>query len=134
MKVDVERFRLDEFRCPCCGGVKVSSSLALLLDILRFILAAPLVVTSGYRCSKHNKKVGGVSRSRHLIGCAADIACPPGVPFEKFHAAAARIFVPAGGGCLEYRHRFFLHLEVPRSMSVWLWDGGPVDLPPRLSL
>ncbi len=134
MKVTIERFRQDEFLCPCCGRVKVSSSLALLLDILRFILAAPLVVTSGYRCSKHNKKVGGADLSRHLIGCAADIACPPGVPFETFHAAAAKVFVPAGGGCLEYRERYFLHLEVPRPMSGWLWDGGPVDLPPRLSL
>gem|GEM_PF-6626518 len=87
-----------------------------------------------YRCSKHNITVGGASRSRHLIGCAADIACSPGVPFEKFHAAAARIFVPAGGGCLEYRHRVFLHLEVSRSMIRCLWYGGPVDIPPRLSL
>lgn len=130
MKVSVERFSLDEFRCPCCGVVKVSVSLALLLDILRKIVAAPLVVSSGYRCLKHNFEVGGVSLSRHIIGCAADILCPAGVSFDDFYAEAAKLFVPAGGRCLEYRNRNFLHLAVPRSMSVWLWDGGAADIPP----
>lgn len=35
-----------------------------------------MVVTSGYRCEALNKVVGGVARSQHLRGEAADIYCP----------------------------------------------------------
>jgi len=131
MKTRVERFSLDEFRCPCCGEVKISCAEALLLDALRAILATPLVITSGYRCPKHNKEVGGVSRSRHLTGCAADVARPGSVPFDRFFEAAARVFVPAGGKCLAYPERDFLHLAVPRRMERWAWDGGVIEIPPR---
>lgn len=30
---------------------------------------------SGYRCEKHNREVGGASRSLHKIGCAFDMHC-----------------------------------------------------------
>jgi hypothetical protein len=29
--------------------------------------------TSGFRTARHNKKVGGVERSAHLVGLAADV-------------------------------------------------------------
>ena len=32
-------------------------------------------VTSGYRCERLNKIVGGVSNSQHIIGQAADLVC-----------------------------------------------------------
>ena len=35
----------------------------------------PIVINSGYRSPQLNKKVGGVSTSNHLIGCAVDIRC-----------------------------------------------------------
>lgn len=35
----------------------------------------PITVTSGYRCDKLNKKVGGVKTSQHLNGEAADLIC-----------------------------------------------------------
>lgn len=43
------------------------------LDPIRALWGAPLYVTSGYRCSKLNKAVGGVSNSYHVAGkgCAA---------------------------------------------------------------
>ena len=33
----------------------------------------PIIINSGYRSSQLNKKVGGVSTSNHLTGCAVDI-------------------------------------------------------------
>ena len=35
----------------------------------------PIVINSGYRSPQLNKKVGGVSTSNHLTGCAVDIRC-----------------------------------------------------------
>lgn len=44
-----------------------------ILDPLRHAWGAPIIVTSGYRCSKLNKKVGGATNSQHTLGQAADI-------------------------------------------------------------
>lgn len=43
------------------------------LQPLRDFLGKPVVVSSGYRCRELNEKVGGVSKSQHLTGEAADI-------------------------------------------------------------
>lgn len=43
------------------------------LDPLRHAWGAPIIVTSGYRCPKLNKKVGGAKNSQHTLGQAADI-------------------------------------------------------------
>ena len=42
----------------------------------RYVLAGagePIIITSGYRSAELNRKVGGVSTSNHLTGCAVDI-------------------------------------------------------------
>ena len=42
------------------------------LDPIRDRLCTPIIITSGYRCPKVNKLVGGVNNSQHMSGCAAD--------------------------------------------------------------
>ena len=44
----------------------------LFLQPLRDMLAAPVIITSGYRCRDLNREVGGSDTSWHLTGCAAD--------------------------------------------------------------
>ena len=44
-----------------------------ILDPLRLNWGFPIVVTSGYRCEKLNKAVGGAKYSQHISGQAADI-------------------------------------------------------------
>lgn len=43
------------------------------LQPIRDAFGQPIIVSSGYRCSKLNKAVGGAANSDHLYGCAADI-------------------------------------------------------------
>ena len=45
------------------------------LEILRDRYGSPIIINSGYRSPQLNKKVGGVSTSNHLTGCAVDIRC-----------------------------------------------------------
>ena len=79
MRYEVGYFTPEEFLCPCCGEGRASRLLVLWLDLLRRGWGGPLRVNSGYRCAAHNREVGGVPRSRHLVGCAADVA--PVMPF-----------------------------------------------------
>lgn len=44
-----------------------------ILDPLREAYGKPIIVSSGYRCPKLNKAVGGVANSQHRTGHAADI-------------------------------------------------------------
>lgn len=71
-------FTRSEFRCKCgkCGGfpAEPAAKLVHLLNRAREDLGAPGVIISGIRCPQHNAAVGGVANSRHLYGCAVDIA------------------------------------------------------------
>lgn len=44
-----------------------------ILDPLREAFGEPIIVTSGYRCGRLNKAVGGATKSQHMLGQAADI-------------------------------------------------------------
>jgi zinc D-Ala-D-Ala carboxypeptidase len=71
-----KNFTDDEFKCPCCGKLLDSlpfrAFIAKLQDA-RNIAGIPFVITSGYRCLKHNKAVGGKPDSSHLMSVAVDI-------------------------------------------------------------
>ena len=49
---------------------------AELLEEIRSILGAPVVVSSGFRCEEVNTLVGGAENSAHRWGGAADIEAP----------------------------------------------------------
>lgn len=74
-------FKEKEFVCRCCGELppyareNVKALVAAVLDPARERFGKPIIVNSGYRCAKHNREVGGVTQSQHLVGEAADIRC-----------------------------------------------------------
>jgi uncharacterized protein YcbK (DUF882 family) len=47
--------------------------LAKNLQVLRDEVKKPIKITSGFRDSSFNKKIGGASQSRHITGQAADL-------------------------------------------------------------
>ncbi len=46
------------------------------LEPLRTHFDTPIIIGSGYRCTKVNTLVGGAKRSQHMVGEAADIHLP----------------------------------------------------------
>ena len=75
----MKNFRINEFVCHCgCemppeARQNIEALVANVLDPLRDEYGKPIYVNSGYRCEKHNAAVGGVPRSQHMVGEAADI-------------------------------------------------------------
>jgi len=51
-------------------------ALARVLEEVRVLLGAPIMVSSGYRSPELNRAVGGAKRSAHLLGLAADFTAP----------------------------------------------------------
>lgn len=52
---------------------KLVALIEKVLDPLRDAYGAPIIVTSGYRCEKLNRLVGGAASSQHVKGEAVDI-------------------------------------------------------------
>ena len=59
------------------------NTLALFLDGLREAWGSGIIVSSGFRCDKLNKAVGGVADSLHKKGWAVDMQ-PANGKFEEF--------------------------------------------------
>ncbi len=72
-----------EYTCHCCGtypaeldGEWVSGVYSKLFEAfsdIREEWGEPIVVSSGFRCARHNALVGGVPLSAHLFGVALDL-------------------------------------------------------------
>ena len=130
IQYNVRFFKPEEFKCPCCGQGSPAQMLVLWLDLFRAAWGYPVRINSGFRCEKHNKEVGGAEKSRHLIGCAADIApivtIIPRHPMPVFKAAAKQMFALPGWEVIEYP--WGMHVAVPREEEERKWGGEPILL------
>lgn len=80
---NIKYFKPSEFTCKCgCGTNNIDMQLVKILDEIREDLKVSINISSGYRCEKHNKNVGGDYNSRHILGKAADIIAN-GIEKEK---------------------------------------------------
>ena len=73
-----KNFKKSEFKCKCkgkgCNGYpsKIRMKLVMLVQYIRNRLGKAYKFTSALRCALHNKKVGGVPKSKHQYGGATD--------------------------------------------------------------
>lgn len=67
-------FHSTEFRCKCgCGKIYIEKKLVENLEKLFAKLnASKCIISSGYRCKKHDKAVGGSGTGQHTKGKASD--------------------------------------------------------------
>ena len=72
-------FKMKEFEChdgcemPAEARANIEALVEAVLDPARERLGKVIRVNSGYRCAKHNLKVGGAVGSQHMKGEAADV-------------------------------------------------------------
>jgi len=107
-----------ELECHCDSDPKISTPcesqlidnrLLNLLEDIRVEFGQPITLSCAYRCPAHNKNVGGVAKSQHLYGIAADIGTThlSGEDRERLIAICERL-VPGGLGIAET----FIHVDV----------------------
>lgn len=95
-------FKESEFACKCCGKHPMDQLFMAQLERAREIADTPFVITSGYRCPKHNAEVGSTSKN-HTSGKAADIKATDGPTRGKilkglYRAGFQRIGISFKGG------------------------------------
>lgn len=116
-------FKLSEFQCKCkkCQDNNIipdiDEKLLILLDKIRGQLGRPVIVNSGYRCPEHNKAVGGVADSQHVVGKAADIYVLPPLKVTQLHSVAQDC---GADGIGFYLKRNFVHVDVRGEKARWV--------------
>ena len=71
-------FNISEFRCKCGKEHETLNNPELIEKLENLFTAlncSKIIVTSGYRCTAHDKNVGGSGTGQHTLGNAADICC-----------------------------------------------------------
>ncbi len=117
-------FNLSEFKCH--DGTDVPEhllpnvmELAKNLQVLRNHFGKPIHINSAYRTVDYNKKIGGATKSQHLIGKAADIRINGIAPKEV--ADAIEQLISEGkmkqGGLGRYNS--FTHYDIRGVRSRW---------------
>jgi len=123
-----ENFDREEFDCN--DGTIIPDNLlsnvqelADNLQVLRTLLNLPLEINSGYRHAEYNKKVGGGSKSQHLLAKAADISCED-LPFTPRQLARLikgliKLGLMEEGGIGIYTEDNFVHYDVRGTKARW---------------
>ena len=116
-----DNFKSTEFDChgkDCCLSTQIDEELVEYLQKIRDYFGKPVNVSSGYRCSTHNKNVGGATGSRHAKGQAADIYITGVKPAEI--AKYAESIGILGIGLYETNaDGHFVHIDTRATKSFW---------------
>jgi len=112
-----KNFSYKELSCPCCNVFGMKPVFIEKLQEVRDLFNEPMVITSGYRCERHNVAIGGVPKSQHLEGLAVDVAIINGGSRFKLIAIALEAGL-AGIGVA----KTFVHLDYRVGPKVmWLY-------------
>lgn len=108
-------FAMSEFQCSCCGENKMTSDFINKLTGLRIVADFPFIISSGYRCPKHNNQVSSTGHDGpHTTGRAADIRV-----YGKqalYLVERAQAFGFTGIGVAQKGKARFIHLDDLESM------------------
>jgi hypothetical protein len=125
-----KNFDSKEFICPCCGQGedRISPELVYKLQQFRDYVKLPIIVLSGFRCSKRNAEVGGAPESRHLVGEAADISIQVKSGENAYKALTGpEILILLHKSQVKFSGigigQRYLHVDVRTSPAMWFYDG-----------
>ena len=99
-----KNFKTAEFACPCCDAVKMDIDFVKTLQLLRDEYGSPMRINSGFRCEKHNKKVGGSDSSSHLWGMARDISVTDSILRYRMIQCAQKVGILRMGIAKDFIH------------------------------
>lgn len=106
---------MDQFKCKCgCKQNKISMELVQMLDTARHTAGIPFIISSGYRCIKHNNNVGGVNDSQHIYGNAVDIIWKD--YNQLYHMISALINVGINRIGINYQKKF-IHVDISETKT-----------------
>ncbi len=104
-----------EFACNCgCGFDDVAPELITILEDVRKHFG-PVRISSGCRCVKYNKAVGGGDDSQHMRGTASDIVIDGFSPVKVQQYLLAKY--PSKYGIGSYTT--FTHIDVRSTKARW---------------
>ena len=121
-------FQLAEFTCRCgCGQTLIDQDFVAKLDWLREELNRPLIITSGYRCPKHNQAVSSSGPDGpHTTGQAADIKLYGLAAYNTMYLAKTIGFTGLGISQKGPQTSRYLHLDTlaggPGRPRPWIWS------------
>lgn len=132
---DVKHFQKKEFicKCGCNTHFEMDYQLISALDWLRWLMGVPFIVTSGFRCPEHNRRVGGANKSFHLTGQATDIT----VHRKSLLPLIYRVAIVSGKfNGIGIKEGAFMHFDVGNRKTpyyyVYLPQGGYKQLNPDI--
>lgn len=121
-----QHFNVQEFRCKCGKEheILIAEELVEKLEKLYSALnCSKIIVTSGYRCTAHDKNVGGSGSGQHTKGNAADICCygQDGQPISSKTVCCKAQDIGFGGIANITAEYKYTHVDV-RTGSKWYGD------------
>lgn len=121
-----QHFNVQEFRCKCGKEheILIAEELVEKLEKLYSALnCSKIIVTSGYRCTAHDKNVGGSVSGQHTKGNAADICCygQDGQPISSKTVCCKAQDIGFGGIANITAEYKYTHVDV-RTGSKWYGD------------
>lgn len=118
IKVPINNFSEDKLKCPCCGRLNHDEGFLIRLQAFRFLLDSPFQETSGGRCLKHNKEVGGVDTSCHQNETKKATALD-GYPTRKTLINTFKLAIACGlfNEVILYLDKHFIHLAYDKKQG-----------------
>lgn len=119
-------FNVQEFKCKCGKEHEILIAEELITNLEKLYSAlncSKIIVTSGYRCTNHDKNVDGSGKGQHTKGNAADICCygQDGQPISSKIVYCKAQDIGFGGIANINEKYIYTHVDV-RTDSKWHGD------------
>jgi uncharacterized protein YcbK (DUF882 family) len=116
-------FKLDEFKCKCCGKSQMDIGTLRKLDNIRHELRKPMLVSSGYRCPHHNDSVSSTGMNGpHTTGQAVDILISGKDAYDLILVAYANGMTGIGVSQKGPHTSRFIHLDDLETNRPTIWS------------
>jgi len=109
-------FLSSELECKCgCGTGEMNFKFMNKVLLARELFDKPFIITSAYRCYRHNKMVRGSPKSQHLKGNALDVSSNGSTAYDLVKVFQAVDLKGIGIA------KTFIHVDNREIKALWLY-------------